>query len=252
MQRPNNSLDNDGGDNPRLPEDTMFTKLLTYDLGEKVEAFSTRRNSVLPYPVIQGHQVHGDNIAVIDRPGYTREDLEGYDAFVTALPGVAIGARTADCVPVLLHDPVRRVVAAVHAGWKGTVLQIVPKAVNVMEQQFGCKAADLNAVIGPAIGPDSFQVGEEVVARFKDSGFPMERIWSFRGTGDGTPMSGGHHVDLFEANRWLLEEAGVPSGNVQVFGIDTYTDGSFFSARREGIQCGRNINSIKLSLNSCL
>ena len=246
MQRPNNSLDNDGGDNPRLPEDTMFTKLLTYDLGEKVEAFSTRRDSVLPYPVIQGHQVHGDNIAVIDRPGYTREDLEGYDAFVTALPGVAIGARTADCVPVLLHDPARRVVAAVHAGWKGTVLQIVRKAVNVMEQQFGCKAADLNAVIGPAIGPDSFQVGEEVVARFAEAGFPMEEIASFRGPGDGSPMSGGHHVDLWKANAWLLEESGVPAGNIRICAIDTYTSPDFFSARREGTQCGRIINAIKL------
>jgi len=230
----------------------MFSDLLKYDMGPGVDAFSSRRNSELPYPVIQGHQVHGCKVAVIDRPGMTREDLEGFDAFVTDLPEVAIGVRTADCVPVLLYDPVRRVVAAVDSGWKGTVLHISQKAIDLMERRFRCSVGHMRAVIGPAIGPDSFQVGEEVVARFKDSGFPMERIWSFRGTGDGTPMSGGHHVDLFEANRWLLEEAGVPSGNVQVFGIDTYTDGSFFSARREGIQCGRNINSIKLSLNSCL
>ncbi len=224
----------------------MFSDLLTYDMGPGVEAFSSGRYSGLPYPVIQGHQVHGCKVAVIGRPGMTREDLEGYDAFVTRLPGVAIGVRTADCVPVLLYDPVRRVVAAVHSGWKGTVSHISQRTIELMERQFHCMAGHMRAVIGPAIGPDSFQVGEEVVARFKDSGFPMERIWSFHGQGDGSPMSGGHHIDLFGSNRWLLEEAGVPPGNIQVFGTDTYTDKSFFSARREGVRCGRNINSIKL------
>ncbi len=224
----------------------MSDDLLKYDLGPGVEAFSTRRDAVLPYPVIQGHQVHDCKVALIDRPGMTREDLEGYDAFITALPGVAIGARTADCIPVLLYDPVRRVVAAVHAGWKGTVLHISQKTIAVMAERFGCKAEDLRAVIGPGIGPESFQVGEEVVAHFKEAGFPMDRIWAFRGEGDGSPMSGGHHIDLSQANRWLLQEAGIPTSNIQVIGIDTYTDTSFFSARREGLQCGRIINAIRL------
>lgn len=224
----------------------MDSTLLKYDLGAGVEAFSTRRASVIPYPVIQGHQVHGDKVAVIGRPGMTREELEGYDAFVTTLPDVAIGVRTADCVPVLLYDPERRVVAAIHAGWKGTILHIPEKTVELMTVRFGCKAADMRAVLGPSIGPDSFQVGEEVAAHFKNAGFPMDEIWSFQGKGDGTPMSGGHHIDLWKANRWLLEKAGVKPLNIQVCGIDTYTDASFFSARREGIQCGRIINSIKL------
>ena len=224
----------------------MTDSLLRYDLGEGAEAFTTRRESVLPYPVIQGHQVHGSRVAVIDRQWMSREELEGYDAFVTNLPGVALGARTADCVPVLLYDPLRRAVAAVHAGWKGTVLHISQLAIEVMVRQYGCNPSGMRAVIGPAIGPDSFQVGEEVVAKFRDAGFPIEEIWSFQGPGDGSPMSGGHHIDLFKANRWLLEEAGVPHGNIQVHSIDTYTDTSFFSARREGTACGRNINSIKL------
>jgi len=224
----------------------MFTDVLKYELGAGVEAFSTRRDAVLPYPVVQGHQVHGCRVAVVDRPGMTREELEGYDAFVTALPGVAIGVRTADCIPVLLYDPVKRVVAAVHAGWKGTVLHISQKALTVMAQKFSCSAGDMHAVIGPGIGPDSFQVGEEVAEHFKTAGFPMERIWSFRGPGDGSPMSGGHHIDLFTANRWLLEDAGIPSANIHTVGIDTYTDVSFFSARREGVQCGRIINAVRL------
>ena len=224
----------------------MGDKLLKYDPGTGAEAFTAGRDSELPYPVIQGHQVHGTSVAVIDRPDLTRADLEGYDAFVSALPGVAIGVRTADCVPVLLHDPVRHVVAAVHSGWKGTVMKIAGEAITLMKNQFGCQPGDLQAIIGPAIGPDSFQVGEEVVDRFRDAGFPMEAIHSFRGRGDGSPMSGGHHIDLFLANRWILEECGVPPGNIRVYDIDTYTDPSFFSARREGTACGRNINAIRL------
>ena len=220
--------------------------LLFYSLGPGVEAFTTRRDSVLPYPVIQGHQVHGSRVAIIDRPDLTREDLEGYDAFVTDLPGVAIGVRTADCVPILLYDPVHRVIAAVHSGWKGTVLRISQSTISLLGERFGSRPADLRAVIGPAIGPRSFQVGEEVVEKFRASGFPMSMVWTFEGPGDGTPMSGGHHIDLFQANRWLLEACGLPPECIRVHAIDTYRDLSFFSARREGVQCGRNINAIRL------
>jgi uncharacterized protein, YfiH family len=224
----------------------MPQELLYFNLGPGVEAFTSRRDSVLPYPVIQGHQVHGSRVAIIDRPWMTREELEGYDAFITNLPGVAIGVRTADCVPILLYDPVRRVIAAVHSGWKGTVLKISQGVIDMMEEVFGTDPEDLRAVIGPCIGPDSFQVGEEVAEKFKDAGFPMSQIWSFRGPGDGTPMSGGHHIDLFQANEWLLQERGIRPGNIRVDAIDTYRDPTFFSARREGVQCGRNINAIKL------
>lgn len=224
----------------------MFSGLLSYDLGQGVEAFSTQRDAVLPYPVIQGHQVHTRRIAIIDRPGMTREELEGYDAFITNLPGVAIGVRTADCVPILLYDPVKRVVAAVHAGWKGTVLHITQRAISMMDQTFKCEASDIRAVMGPAIGPDSFQVGEEVAEKFKAAGYPMDLIWSFRGPCGKKPMSGGHHIDLFKANRWLLEESGVPAENIQECGIDTYTNEAYFSARREGTHCGRIINAIRL------
>jgi YfiH family protein len=225
----------------------MYQDLLHYSLGPGVEAFTTRRESELPFPVIQGHQVHGSRVAIIDRPGMTREELEGFDAFITNLPEVAIGVRTADCVPILLYDPSQRVIAAVHSGWKGTVLKIAGHTIEQMRDIYGTRPADLRAVIGPAIGPMSFQVGEEVAAKFRDAGFPMDDIWSFKGAGDGTPMSGGHHIDLWKANRWLLEEAGVLPGNIRVAGIDTFTTEAFFSARREGIQCGRTVSTIRLA-----
>ena len=187
----------------------------------------------------------------------TMEDLEGFDAFVTDLPRVAIGVRTADCVPILLSDPIHHVIAAIHSGWKGTIQMISKSTISLMGEWFGTRPADLQAVIGPAIGPESFQVGEEVVEKFRDAGFPLPKIWSFQGTGDGSPMSGGDHIDLFKANRWILESCGIRSENIlescgirseniRVHAIDTYQDPSFFAARREGVHCGRNINAVRM------
>lgn len=220
--------------------------LIYYNLGEGVQAFTTCRDTELPYSVIQGHQTHEEKVALIDRPDLTREDLEGYDAFVTGLVDVAIGVRTADCIPILLYDPVKRVVAAVHAGWKGTVKRLCQKTVFTMQLKFGSNPADIRAVIGPGIAQKSFQVGEDVVNIFRETGFPMDRIYMWDGPKTGIGMKGGHHLNLFEANRWLLEGYGVLPENIQVCGLDTYTDQSFYSARREGRSTGRMINSIKL------
>lgn len=224
----------------------MEDSLLHYYLGTGVEAFTTMCNAMLPYPVITGHQVHGCKVAVIDRPDITREDLEGYDAFITNLPGVAIGVRTADCIPILLYDPVHGAVAAIHSGWKGTVQKIVLCTISSMEASYGSRPGDLIAAIGPGIGLESFQVGEEVPRLFKDAGFPIELIWNWFGMPDKGSMSGGHHIDLKAANRWLLEIAGVLPENISCSDICTYKDARFFSARREGFGCERNINSIKI------
>lgn len=221
--------------------------MYSYNLGPHVSAFSTERTDVLPYPVVQAHQTHTAEVAVIDRPGVTREELEGIDALVTNVPGVAIGVRTADCIPVLLYDPVCRAVAAIHAGWRGTVADISAAAIRVMNQHYGTSPADLVAQIGPGIGPDNFQVGEEVVEAFAQAGFPLPLIHSYRGPRIEGSMAGGHHLDLWQANRWLLERAGVPSASIQVAGICTYAHNDrFFSARQEGLKCGRIISSIRL------
>ena len=225
---------------------TTSETLLRYDLGPGVEAFSTRRDCVLPYPVIEAHQVHGFRVAMVDRPGMSKEELNGYDALMTALPGVAVGVHTADCVPILIYNAQRRVVAAVHSGWKGTIQRISQKVLFEMKQRFGSRPEELQIAIGPAIGPASFQVGEEVVQFFKEQGFPLEDIWCFSPGRAGEPMSHGHHLDLFKANRWLLEEAGVPRANIQVCGIDSYADPDFYSARREGLATGRTISFIRL------
>lgn len=220
--------------------------LLYHSLGDGVEAFSTMRDAQLPYNVICGHQVHDVRVAVIDRPDLTREDLEGYDAFITNLKGCAIGVRTADCIPVLLYDPQHEAVAAVHSGWKGTVRRISRHTVLTMGDAFGTDASALIAVIGPGISRHSFQVGEEVADMFRDSGFPMDEIWQYDGEPVPGTMRGGHHIDLIRANRWLLEMSGVRPENIHSCDICTYGDVRFYSARREGTECGRIINSIRI------
>lgn len=227
----------------------MMNDLLNYDISPDVRAFTSTRGSELPYNVICGHQVHGDRIAVIDRPDLTRADLEGYDAFITDLKGCAIGVRTADCIPVLLYDPVNGAAAAIHSGWKGTVLKISGKTIARMAEAFGTKAENLLAVIGPGIQKHNFQVGEEVVEKFREAGFPVEgdaAVASWDGPKIEGTMRGGWHIDLIEAVRRTLTDAGVQAGNISASDICTYDDGRLFSARREGTECGRNINSIMI------
>ena len=198
--------------------------LFRYEIAPGVEAFSTERDAVLPYYVVQPHQVHGVEIREVTDPMTTREQLEGVDALVTNVPGVAISVRTADCIPVLLYDPVHKAVAAVHDGWRGTVQRISCLVIERMRELYGTDACDLLAVIGPGIGPDSFQVGQEVADAFAAAGFPMAEI--LRDCGPKAPtaensMAGGLHIDLWRANQWLLEQAGVSSANIQVAGICT-------------------------------
>lgn len=220
--------------------------MIEYALGSGVEAFSTTRDSVLPYNVVTGHQVHGVGIAVVDRPDITRDELQGYDALVTGLEGVAIGVRTADCVPLLLYDPEARVIAAVHSGWRGTAGRIVQKVIGRMCGGFSASASRIRAVIGPAILEEAFQVGGDVVSAFRIAGFDMDRICRWTGMPEAGSMKGGYHIDLAAANELLLLESGVEARNIYSCGICTYSDSRFFSARREGAACGRIINSIKM------
>lgn len=231
----------------------MESNQLKYDFAPGVEAFSTLRPAGVPYrhgpaldlpwPVLQPQQIHCDGIAVVDRSSRRPDDC---DAAITADRALGIGVRTADCIPVLLYDPIHKVVAAVHAGWKGTVLKIVPKTVSRMTARFGTDPANLYALIGPGISADSFQVGQEVADRFAEEGFPMDLILSDHGPRVPGTMQGGLHIDLWQANRWLLESLGVPAARITVTGIDTYTDSRFWSARRDGPECGRLITAIRI------
>ena len=232
----------------------MNNNLLEYHIAKGVTAFSTMRTAELPFPVLQSHQVNDDKIAVITSRDTTREDLQGIDAMVTNLRNFAIGARTADCVPILLYDPENKAIAAVHSGWRGTVKKISQKVIRLMGETYGTRATNLHAIIGPSIGPDSFQVGQDVVDAFQQASFPIDEIVvkteiiGTENTIHNAPLVLKSHIDLWKANSLLLEEMGVRPENIQVAGICTYQHNDlFFSARREGKKCGRIINAILLS-----
>lgn len=224
----------------------MIEGLLKYTLDERVEAFTLGVNASLPYGVILGDQVHDIKVAVIRSENPAPESLSGIDSIITDLKGVAIGIKTADCVPILIYDPIKQVIAAVHAGWRGTARRIVCSTISQMMNEYHSMPKDMKVIIGPCICKDSFQVGEEVAINFKDLGFPVDKVYSWNGPAVIGKCNTGHHIDLVAANEWLLEMSGVRKSNIQTSGINTFVDNSFFSARRDGKDCGRNITSIKL------
>lgn len=188
-------------------------------------------------------QTHGSEVQCIDEAFLalsTEEQnsmLYGKDAVMTDISQLCIGVSTADCVPVLLYDAVTGVVAAVHAGWRGTVARILEKALLAMQERYGCSPADVKAVIGPSISLAAFEVGDEVYDAFALAQFPMEKI--ARKYGEKW------HIDLWEANRLQLHACGVPADAIEVCGVCTFTRfEEFFSARRLGINSGRIFNGI--------
>jgi len=187
-------------------------------------------------------QVHGSDVAVVTAGqrgrGAVRADdaIVGADALITADASPVLAIMVADCVPLVLFDPVHRILACVHAGWAGTVRGVTSATVERL-RALGSDPADLVVGIGPSIHPDRYQVGEDVVAaaRAVFGQRTGEVIRPARTEPDGT---GGWTFDLWQANLIQLTEAGVPASQVQITGLDTGPGTPFFSHRSEG-PCGR-------------
>ena len=164
--------------------------------------------------------------------------LDGVDAVMTDCPSVAIAVSTADCVPVLLYDAVHRACAAVHAGWRGMAGHIVQRSIDEMVNMYGTVPSDLYVAVGPSIGPDNFEVGDEVVQTFDSEGFDVNRIAH-------RYPSGRFHIDLWAAAVEELTVCGVDLSRIEVAGICTRAhDWEFFSARSLGFHSGRFLTGI--------
>lgn len=186
------------------------------------------------------YQTHADKILVVDKNFINKNNsdkielLNGVDALITNQKNICIGITTADCVPILIYDPNKNILAAIHAGWKGTVAKIAEKTVKKMAEQFGCKADNLIAGIGPCISAEHFEVGEEVVEIFAKAGFNIKDI-AYRNTGTGKM-----HFDLTLTNKLILNEAGLLASNIECANLCTYSNPDMlFSARRQTIHSGR-------------
>lgn len=168
--------------------------------------------------------------------------LEG-DGLMTDLPGVMLGVQTADCVPVLVADVKRRAVAAFHAGWRGTAARIVEHGIAKMQAEYGSRAEDLIAAVGPSIGACCYPVGDEVRSAFRAQFGYAEQL--FRSGADGQG-----HLDLWEANRRQLLDSGVAEAKISVVGECTACardeDGArrYFSYRAEHGVTGRMMSMV--------
>ncbi|TAJ29509.1 MAG: peptidoglycan editing factor PgeF [Nitrospirae bacterium] len=192
--------------------------------------------------VVSVKQVHGTDALVLDRPVAEGETFAGgWDALVTDQTDVLLTVRTADCVPVLVHDPVQRVVAAIHAGWRGAVAGIVPRTLAVMARRFGSDPGSLRVGIGPSAGPCCYEVDEPVLGRLREDFGDWRTV--VQETGRGKAI-----LDLRALVRRQVQAVGVEEEGIRTVNVCTicYPD-LFYSYRREGAVRGTMVSGIMLS-----
>ena len=189
---------------------------------------------------IVANQTHSDNIKVIrkkETKGWERlEDaIEDCDALISNVEGVVLSILTADCVPVLLYDHEKKVIAAVHAGWKGTKAQIVSKTVHKMREIYGCHPEDIIAGVAPSIGRCCYEVGSDVTQHFFD-------------TPEGFSAVGKKYMlDLPFINKQQLLDAGLKEEHIEMSDVCTACEiEQFFSYRKEQGCSGRFMSMIGL------
>lgn len=190
-------------------------------------------------------QTHETEIRLIDEDFFELSAdkkfnyLHGVDALLTQLPEVCIGVTTADCVPLLFYDPIKQVIAVVHAGWRGTCARISEKTVQEMVLKFDCKPENILVTIGPSISVKVYEIGKEVEDNFEKAGFETAEIIQKR--------NNSIFLDLWKANQLSLEKAGIMPKHIEIAGICTFTEHErFFSARQLGIKSGRLLSGIML------
>lgn len=231
------------------PQHAFTTRVLRFrdDTAEADWDELARRLEISADRVVRVSQVHGRRVVVIDPPaspwphdgGHGRDPIEA-DAIVCTDPGLAIAVRVADCVPILIADASHRVVAAVHAGWRGTCAGVATATIEAIDE-LQIPASDLVATIGPSMGGCCYQVDEKVRMAFL-SMTPDAVEWFAE---DGP----GHwKLDLWKANVDQLTAAGVPAGNIHVMGVCTKDDRArCWSYRMDGAGAGRMVAGIRIA-----
>lgn len=210
------------------------------------------------FPLINLKQIHS---AVIWPFASVPIEPSKGDASLTKTPGLLLGVQTADCVPILLVDSKKRIVAAVHAGWRGTLARILEKTVGELHSNYASNPCDLLAAIGPSIGPCCYEVGAELVTQFSSQFADAAEYFDEPRSGEEpNPLQWlnmkppGHqpppknvHLDLLKANRSQLLAAGLPEKNIFSSGLCTACHPDlFFSYRKQGPRSGRLLAAIAL------
>lgn len=187
--------------------------------------------------IVTMKQVHGDQ--VLEVTDKKIKEAGECDGMVTAEPGIFLGVLSADCVPILFVAPEHRRVAAVHAGWRGTLAGIAAKTVRQFKQNHGISAGAIEAAIGPAIGRCCYEVGDDDVAQ------PMRERWGAAAEACTDRAGARPHLDLRALNRAIIEQAGIPASQIYEVGGCTSCGGDdFYSYRRARGETGRQMSFI--------
>jgi hypothetical protein len=186
--------------------------------------------------MVSPKQTHSCTIGIVKSANDIFPDT---DALITNIPNICIFIRTADCVPILLYDPVEKAAATIHSGWKSTIQEISKHTIELMQKEFGTNPENLIAGIGPSIGPTVYEVGVEVYEQFKNQ------------YGDNfiSPINKSDKalLNLWEINKQILINSGVPENQIEIAEICTYSNPElFYSARRDGVKTGRLATGIML------
>ncbi len=189
-----------------------------------------------PKMLYNGYQTHSANIASVSNINEGEITPFGRffpdtDGLVTNKEGIALITRFADCTPILLFDPVKRVQANIHSGWKGTLQRIGANGIDVMIDKYNCDPKDIIAIIGPTIGKDDFEVDKDVMEMFEDQfAFYNEII---RKKDDVKYL-----IDLATTNKRILSAYGIKEENITIVDISTMSDSRFHSYRRDKAEFG--------------
>lgn len=219
----------------------------SYTAGDRQEDVNENRRRLAQELQITGGmmlfpgQTHTANVRIIRNHNELQGRITETDALVTALPEVCVAVLTADCVPILMYDPAKGVVAAAHAGWRGTVQSMALETIDVMKETFGCDPRHILAGIGPSIGPENYEVGDNVIrAVQKNPNIHAKSVLKEKTNSKAL-------FNLWEANRQQLLIGGLANENIEIAKICTLESHEiFFSARKLGNPCGRSAAGIML------
>ena len=219
-----------------FPENSLNLAGFSDDAAANIHENRRRFLALLPgaWTLAAAWQVHGREVCVVrDGETATQTEQQHCDALTTNAPGVLVGVKTADCVPVLLGDARSGACAAVHAGWRGTAQSIVVRALERMRAEYGTRPAEVHAAMGPAALQCCYEVGREVIEAFRADFPDADELFA--------PTRPGHaRIDLHTANRRQLVSAGVPPAHIHAAPLCTICRPDlFFSYRRDKKLYGR-------------
>lgn len=217
----------------------MISSPLLTNFPEIMHGFGSRTDAPPLEPLVTMKQIHGVELQWIQEP--QTKVCDGYDGLISSQQGISLGVKTADCVPLLLYDPEKRLAAAVHAGWKGTVKKIVSRVVHEMKGK-GSQPEGIRVAIGPCIRDCCFEVEHDVSNQFQKQ-FPRWREFVIPHPTDKKKWT----IDLTECNQIQLREEGILAEHIDVIPLCTSCrEDLFYSVRRDGDDTGRIISFIRL------